>query len=349
MFHRSFAFLVAMLSLWGLSLPVAAATYNTILTVNAGASNTGKAAQILATIYDNTHAAIVSASNSPGGVAFAESAITPGSYWAAVSFNTNNFPVTVEFSPLSNGTQFSTFQIGNDRAAGVADGYTGALASGLSTTNGRVDVATSSRQPSGNVTVGGYAGGQDPATLILDTAASGHSTSGTVGAAIIAAGSAGDPWATALPGAYSPGQAGYVVGHNLDAQTSSRLPTSSYTAAPTVSQIAAVILSNPANLIATDSSGNVSLSSTTQNAIRDAVWAKVIDGSLNAQDVLVLNAASIVGAGTNSFNGTTHVNTGTRKRQDGTTNAFSVQTQYGSSQTALPATSTTTTVTTPLH
>jgi len=37
---------------------------------------------------------------------------------------------------------------------------------------------------SGNVTVGGYAGGQDPATLLLDAPLAGHSGGGTVGAAL---------------------------------------------------------------------------------------------------------------------------------------------------------------------
>jgi hypothetical protein len=37
-----------------------------------------------------------------------------------------------------------------------------------------------------------------------------------------AGGGGSDPWATALPGAYTAGQAGYIVGTNLDATTSSR-------------------------------------------------------------------------------------------------------------------------------
>jgi hypothetical protein len=76
----------------------------------------------------------------------------------------------------------------------------------------------------GNVTVGGYATGQDPATLVLDVAISGHETAGSVGAAIAAAGGSGDPWATALPGSYTSGQAGYIIGHNVD--TTQAIPTS---------------------------------------------------------------------------------------------------------------------------
>jgi hypothetical protein len=51
---------------------------------------------------------------------------------------------------------------------------------------------------------------------------SGHLTAGTTGAALNGAGSAGDPWGTALPGAYGAGTAGKIVGDNLNATVSSR-------------------------------------------------------------------------------------------------------------------------------
>jgi hypothetical protein len=57
---------------------------------------------------------------------------------------------------------------------------------------------------------------------IWDEATSGHTTAGTTGKALIDAGSAGDPWSTALPGSYASGTAGYIVGTNLDASVSSR-------------------------------------------------------------------------------------------------------------------------------
>ncbi len=57
---------------------------------------------------------------------------------------------------------------------------------------------------------------------VWDLATSGHTTSGTFGAAMNAAGSAGDPWATSLPGAYGAGAAGYILGTNLNATVSSR-------------------------------------------------------------------------------------------------------------------------------
>jgi len=56
--------------------------------------------------------------------------------------------------------------------------------------------------------------------LVWDEPTSGHATAGTVGKALTDAGSAGDPWATALPGAYGAGTAGKIVGDNIDAPIS---------------------------------------------------------------------------------------------------------------------------------
>jgi hypothetical protein len=55
---------------------------------------------------------------------------------------------------------------------------------------------------------------------VWDEALAGHATAGSAGAGLSAAQSAGDPWSTAIPGAYSAGTAGYIVGTNLDAAVS---------------------------------------------------------------------------------------------------------------------------------
>lgn len=60
------------------------------------------------------------------------------------------------------------------------------------------------------------------ADAVWDEVLSGHLTAGTTGAGLNAAGSAGDPWTTSLPGAYAAGSAGYLVGTYLDAAMSSR-------------------------------------------------------------------------------------------------------------------------------
>ncbi len=60
------------------------------------------------------------------------------------------------------------------------------------------------------------------ADQVWDEILSGHAVSGSTGEALGAAGGAGDPWITALPGAYSLGQAGYILGTNLNATVGSR-------------------------------------------------------------------------------------------------------------------------------
>ena len=60
------------------------------------------------------------------------------------------------------------------------------------------------------------------ADAVWDEVLSGHLTAGTTGNALNAAGSAGDPWSTALPGAYGAGTAGLIIGTNLNATVSSR-------------------------------------------------------------------------------------------------------------------------------
>lgn len=63
------------------------------------------------------------------------------------------------------------------------------------------------------------------ADQVWDEAIAGHLGAGSTGAALNAAGSAGDPWTTPLPGAYGAGTAGNIVGNNLDAAVSSRAST----------------------------------------------------------------------------------------------------------------------------
>ena len=50
------------------------------------------------------------------------------------------------------------------------------------------------------------------ADAVWDEAAAGHVAAGSTGEALGAAGAAGDPWITTLPGAYTAGQAGHTIG-----------------------------------------------------------------------------------------------------------------------------------------
>ncbi len=61
-----------------------------------------------------------------------------------------------------------------------------------------------------------------PNISVWDDTLAEHLASGSTGAALNAAGGAGDPWSTALPGAYGAGTAGKIVGDNLNATVSSR-------------------------------------------------------------------------------------------------------------------------------
>lgn len=60
---------------------------------------------------------------------------------------------------------------------------------------------------------------------VWNATASSHTTAGSMGAELNAAGGSGDPWSTVLPGSYTSGQAGYIVGNNLNAAVTSRMAT----------------------------------------------------------------------------------------------------------------------------
>lgn len=57
--------------------------------------------------------------------------------------------------------------------------------------------------------------GAEIADAVWDEALAGHAGAGSAGAALTAAGSAGDPWSTALPGAYGAGTAGLLLGTTI--------------------------------------------------------------------------------------------------------------------------------------
>jgi hypothetical protein len=58
-----------------------------------------------------------------------------------------------------------------------------------------------------------YLTGKDPATLVLDVAASAHSISNSIGGFINQVGSIADPLSSAVPGSYASDTAGWVLGH----------------------------------------------------------------------------------------------------------------------------------------
>lgn len=74
------------------------------------------------------------------------------------------------------------------------------------------------------------------ADAVWDEDLSGHGGAGSAGASLSAAGTAGDPWITALPGSYTSGQAGYIIGNaktlNAGAVIWTHTETSSLTGLP---------------------------------------------------------------------------------------------------------------------
>ncbi len=73
-----------------------------------------------------------------------------------------------------------------------------------------------------------------------DVASTDFGVTGSPGAklfSIAGSGSTVDPWSVALPGSYATGTAGYIVGHNIDAQVSTR---STYAGGPVQSVVAPV-------------------------------------------------------------------------------------------------------------
>jgi hypothetical protein len=93
----------------------------------------------------------------------------------------------------------------------------------LTTELGRIDVAVSTRLSSAGYTAPPTASAI--ADQVWDEALSGHAISGSAGAGLSAASAAGDPWGTALPGAYGAGTAGKIIGDNINATISSRAAT----------------------------------------------------------------------------------------------------------------------------
>ena len=101
---------------------------------------------------------------------------------------------------------------------------------------------------------------------------------GSLGEAVNSAASAGDPWATLLPGIYAAGTAGALIGNNVDAKISTRLPTSGYVQAPSAQVVAQSVRDIDNTTPATNSLGaaiNVS-------ALAGDPWIKVLPGSYGA-------------------------------------------------------------------
>ena len=111
-------------------------------------------------------------------------------------------------------------------------------------------------------TGGGSLTVEDIVDGVLDEMLSAHAEVGSVGAGIAAAGSAGDPWSTALPGAYEEGTAGYLIGNNMPSAGSGSTPwpyrlTDAATGQP---------IAGAAVRVSTDAAGTMTVASGTTDA-----------------------------------------------------------------------------------
>lgn len=129
----------------------------------------------------------------------------------------------------------------------------------------------------------------DVADAVWDEAIAGHAGAGTTGAALSAASSAGDPWLTALPGAYADGTAGDIIG-NLVSDIGDIVP------AVAVSSTTAASVSSGAIGIRTHHSLSQALTSTTTSDLSAAtkLWLaiKAEKDDTDAQAVIFIEATA---------------------------------------------------------
>ena len=118
--------------------------------------------------------------------------------------------------------------------------------------------------------------------------------SGTVGStaeALNAAGAAGDPWTTALPGAYGAGSAGFIIGTNINATISSRATQTSVDDLPTNAELATALgTADDAVLAAIDA-----LPTATENADTLLDRSDAIEVGLTPREAMRLSAAADAG------------------------------------------------------
>lgn len=138
----------------------------------------------------------------------------------------------------------------------------------------------------GAITASSFASGALDAAW--DTVLSSHLTAGSTGAALNAAGAAGDPWTTDLS-TYTIGQAGYLVYHNLDAQVSTR---SSHSASD-VWAVATRVLTAGTNIVLAKGTGVTGFNDLDAAGVRSAVG--LASANLDTQIGTLATSSSLSG------------------------------------------------------
>ncbi|HCZ49800.1 MAG TPA: hypothetical protein DCZ11_12470 [Gammaproteobacteria bacterium] len=131
----------------------------------------------------------------------------------------------------------------------------------------------------------------DIADAVWEEAIADHSgTSGSTAEALAAAGAAGDPWITALPGSYTSGQAGYIIGTNLNATVSSRATQSSV---DTIDGIVDDILTDTGTTLQAELDGIQADTEDIQSRLPAALVSGRMDASVGAMAANTLTASAL--------------------------------------------------------
>jgi len=138
--------------------------------------------------------------------------------WANVEAPTTTLALT--------GTTISTSQVVAS-VSGAVGSVTGSVGS-LTTNNDKTGYALSST--GFDQVAAGSTGAQALTDAVWNEGIAGHLAGGSTGLALNSAGSAGDPWATALPGAYGAGTAGKIIGDKLFSVASGGITSASISA-----------------------------------------------------------------------------------------------------------------------
>jgi len=178
------------------------------------------------------------------------------------------------------------------------------------------------------------------ADAVWDELLSGHAISGSAGAGLSAAGSAGDPWSTALPGAYSAGTAGYILGTNLDGTVSSRASQTSLNTLDDYVDTEVAAIKNVTDAIGATGTGltaipwNASWDAEVQSECTDALQATIpdsipADGTIpSVQQALYMLVQLLTDS---SISGTTW----TVKKVNGSTTLFTITLNDGTTPTGI--------------
>lgn len=169
----------------------------------------GSVASVVARVTANTDQLAGQTVTAAAGVTFPSSVASPTNITAGTittATNLTNAPTSGDFTATMKTSLNASTPASVTTVTGNVNGSVGSVAGNVTGSVG--SLATQAKTDVENAT--------------WDAPIASHLSTGSTGKALNSAGSAGDPWATAIPGAYGAGTAGNIVGNRLDAAVSSR-------------------------------------------------------------------------------------------------------------------------------